>query len=120
MKFVNKNHERAINLKRDLDKVQREHENFISNLEKAESKSKSPTSRKAWGKFLKAGDAEYNAKEDALYRNYYNLMHKNFDGKDIEKNMLNYKDKFVDEKFINDMFKKKAKEKSHAKTKKKK
>lgn len=122
MKFVNKKHERAIKLKRDLDKVTREHETFLNNLEKAEFKTKSPTSRKAWGKFLEAGETEFNAKEDKLYQEYYDLMNKEFD---VNKSKIKftdkkYKDKFMDEKYINDMFKAKTKEKANGKTTKKK
>lgn len=122
MKFVNKKHERAIKLKREIDKVDREHETFLNNLARAESKTKSSTSRKAWGKFLEAGEAEFNTKEDKLYREYYDLMNKEFD---VNKSKIKftdkkYKDKFMDEKYINDMFKAKTKEKVNAKATKKK
>ena len=35
-------------------------------------------------------------------------MHKNFDNETIEKKLIKYKDGFVDDKFINNLFKTKA------------
>lgn len=54
---------------------------------------------------------EIENKQDALYSKYYGYIHKDFKPKEIQKNMTNYKEGFVDEKFINDMYNDKIKRK---------
>ena len=56
---------------------------------------------------------EFNKKEDEAYAKYYNHMHRTLSITKDSPTFLNkkYKDGFTDEKYINDMFKLKTKQK---------
>lgn len=75
------------------------------------TKQNTPAKRQAFDKFFKEENALFAEKEDDAYRKYYNHMHKDFNN--IENHpavdFTKYKDKFLDEKFIKDIYKDKIK-----------
>ena len=94
--------EQALKLRDELDKVSKEHEKYVNSQLKKQTDSDAVFSRK---------DDRFSAKEDKAYRKYYEHMNKDFNGSDIDKAILSgkYKDKFMDKRLINDLYKSKQK-----------
>ncbi len=100
MKIYSNAHKKALELKNNMDNITREHEKF---LEKAEKQN--------WNKSFDAVEAGFNRAEDEAYAKYYNHMHRSLSLTKDDTTFLDkkYKEGFADEKYINDMFRLKAK-----------
>lgn len=108
MKIYSKEHEKALKLKENMDLTFQKHLNHINSYDDIVKKAKTPEVKKRVISAWEAREKKFENKEDVEYADYYNHMHKNFDNETIEKKLIKYKDGFVDKKFINDMFKSKA------------
>lgn len=107
MKIYSKEQEKALHLLHKLNIIAKKHNEFIDKEIKFE-KTKAYKTNEAINKarFAKLNKS-YDYKESMAYNEYYNFMHKHLK---ITNEFLKYKNKFIDEKFVNDMFKAKAKE----------
>lgn len=111
MKIYSNAHEKALKLKRNMDKIEKEHISFLNNAEKMKSKMDTSLKRNNFNKLFDSIEKDFNEKEDEAYAKYYNHMHKSLSIGKSDTTFLNkkYKDGFADEKYINDMFRLKAK-----------
>lgn len=119
MKIYGKSHERALELKRESDRVYKEHKDFLTRAEKMEKNAKTPTEKKVFKKVFRETDRAFNKKENEADKKYYNHIHNNFDLEKVKTRYTDkkYKEHFCDEKYINDLYKEKAKEQAKAKKK---
>lgn len=112
MKIFSKRHQKALQLRQKMEELEKYHLKHIEHNEKA-SKTKLYKGNKTLNdqQFLQR-EKQIEAKENALYTEYYNHMNKDFDCNNAKISFANkkYKDGFVDEKYINDMYKQQAKE----------
>lgn len=106
MKFKNKRHEKAIALKREIDKANKAHEKHIDEWGNKKFSSKAAKTRSETA-FLRR-EKKYDEHDNKTYKAYYDHMHEDFSNEDIQKNLVKYKEGFVDEKFINDMYRNKS------------
>lgn len=102
MRIHSKDHQKALELKRNMDNITSEHEKFLKKAEKQH-----------WNKSFTEVEKGFSRAEDEAYAKYYNHMHKTLSLTKDDTAFLNkkYKEGFADEKYINDMFKQKAKQK---------
>ena len=107
MKIYSKSHERALQLKHQMDSIDKQHKLHIRLQEKNEKTKSYLINKKANDNSFWKREKVFEAQENVAYEKYYRYMHKNFDIKNSAINYLDYKDGFVDEKYINDLFKNK-------------
>lgn len=117
MKIYSKEHQKALELKKNMDQIEKEHITFLNNVEKMATKMNTTLKRNNFNNFIDHIEKDFNEKEDEAYAKYYNHMHKSLSiGKDdttfLDKK---YKEGFADEKYINDMFRLKAKKQQKVK-----
>ena len=100
--------QQALKLRNELDKVSKEHAKYVNSQVKKQTDSDAVFMRK---------DTAFSKKEDEAYRKYYEHMHKDFKGSDIEKAILSkkYKEMFMDKNLIKDLYNNTQKEKCHGK-----
>lgn len=124
MKYYSDDHKKAIGLKRTLDYLEKEHTKFIDNFSSVEKSKDYQLNKKGYNAVFNKGDKEFYEKEDKVYSQYYHLMHKSLNLKNQDDSFMKYKHGFMDEKYINKMFKEKSKkhnkEKNERQTNKKK
>lgn len=118
MKIFSKEHEKALKLKSNMDAIEKEHLFHIRHQQKREKQKgyqKSETEA-----FLRR-EKIFEEQEDVAYKQYYDHMHKCLDipKSPIAFNKDKYPNGFVDEKYINDMFKAKANSKKKKRSVKK-
>ena len=103
----------ALKLKEQMDKSEKEHLNHINSFEKNQSKAKTPQDKKRMNDAFSRMEKKYDAKDNELYFKFYNHMYKDFDIKNSEIQFTDkkYKDGFIDKKYINDMYRNKARAK---------
>ena len=113
MKIYSKEHQKALELKKNMDQIEKEHITFLNNAEKMLTKMNTTLKRNNFDKFFDNIEEDFNKKEDEAYTKYYNHMHRTLSITKDNPTFLNkkYKDVFTDEKYINDMFKLKTKQK---------
>lgn len=99
MKIYSKRHEQALNYLSKMNEIEKEHLKYVNSQIRKRTDTDKVFARK---------DAYFNKKEDALYKKYYNQMHKDF-GVIKLKDFNNFKNGFVDKQFVNQMYKKQAK-----------
>lgn len=110
MKIYSKAHEKALKLKREMDQIEKEHTTFLNKAEKMQTKMNTSLKRNNFNRLFDSIEKEFNEKEDEAYAKYYNHMHKSLSLQPKDNTFLKYKEGFADEKYINDMFKQKAKQ----------
>ena len=98
MKIYSKRHEQALNYLTQINEIEKEHLKYINSQSRKQTDTDKIFARK---------DACFNKKEDALYKKYYNQMHKDF-GVIKLKDFNDFKNGFVDKKFVNKMYRDKA------------
>ena len=110
MKIYSKDHQKALNLRNNLEEASTKLSDYIYSQSKKQTDSDTI--------FLKRLNS-LSKKEDEAYYKYYNHMHKAFTGKQIDNAILSkkYKDKFVDKKLINDLYKDKTKKEKNGQKK---
>lgn len=108
MKIYSKEHEKALKLRNNMGLCFKRHLDHVESYDAIVKKAKTPEEKKRVITAWEAREKALDKKEDVAYTNYYNHMHKNFDNETIEKKLIKYKDGFVDDKFINNLFKTKA------------
>ncbi len=105
-------HEQALKLKKQMDEIEKQHlkhiNDFIEFSKTADYKKDKIKHNRNFAKEEKA----LEIKEDNAYEKYYNHMHKDFDIKNSSIDFTKYPEKFVDKKYINDMYKAKARNKN--------
>lgn len=99
MKIYSNAHKKALELKKNMDNITKEHIKFLDKAEKQH-----------WDKSFDAVEEGFNRAENEAYAKYYNHMHKSLSLQPKDNTFLKYKEGFADEKYINDMFKQKAKQ----------
>ena len=116
MKIYNERHQKALYLKNQLDIVQAKQMAHIHEFE-GRTKGLTPDQRKRATEAFERVQKKYNERESSAYSQYYNHMHEDFDikGSKISYADKKYKNGFTDEKYINDMYRKQAKEKKRGK-----
>lgn len=102
MKIYSKDHQKALNLRNSLEEATVNLNNYVDSQVNRQTDSDALFQKK------------YNAlskKEDEAYLKYYNHMNKDFSKKQIDKAILSkkYKEKFVDKKLVNDLYRDKTK-----------
>lgn len=108
MKIYNKSHEKALKLKREMDSIYKQHELHIEYQEKFEKTKDYALNKKANDEAFLKCEKVFDELEDKAYEKYYNHMHNNFDIKNSPIHFTDqkkYKDGFIDEKYINDLYK---------------
>lgn len=107
MKTYNKSHEQALKLKREMDTIYKQHELHIANQEKFEKTKEYKQNKKSYDDAFLKREKVFEAQENKAYTDYYRHMHKNFDIANSRIYFTNkkYKNGFVDEKYINDLYK---------------
>ena len=105
-------HEQALNLKQQMDEINKQHHKHINDfLEFSKTANYKKDRIKHDRKFAKEEKA-LEIKEDKAYEKYYNHMHKDFDINNSSIDFTKYPEKFIDKKYINDMYKAKESEKN--------
>lgn len=99
----------ALDMVKEMKVLEKKQDKILNAWDKATQSNRQSGRRSIVDNFYSKQSKEIENKQDALYSKYYGHMNKDFKRTDIEKNMLNYKEGFIDKKFINDMYNNKMK-----------
>lgn len=109
--IVNRKNE-ALKLLKQMNKVDKQQERVIDELMKVEQKNKQAGRRNINDNFYSKLNAQLDKQSDELYAKFYRHVNKYVKPNKSSVNFINYKDKFMDERYINDIYNEKL---SHCK-----
>lgn len=94
----------ALKLLKQMDKVAKQQERVINEWQDSMRKNKQAGRRKINDNFYSKLNAQLDKQNDELYSKYYHHVNKDVNPNKSSVNFLNYKDRFMDEKYINDIY----------------
>ncbi len=94
----------ALKLLKQMDKVNKQQERVINEWQDSMRKNKQAGRRKINDNFYSKLNAQLDKQNDELYSKYYHHVNKDVNPNKSSVNFLNYKDRFMDEKYINDIY----------------
>lgn len=94
----------ALKLLKQMDKVNKQQERVINEWQDSMRKNKQAGRRKINDNFYSKLNAQLDKQNDELYSKYYQHVNKDVNPNKSSVNFLNYKNRFMDEKYINDIY----------------
>ena len=94
----------ALKLLKQMNKVDKQQERVINEWNGVEQKNKQAGRRKINDNFYSKLSHQLEKQSGELYSKYYHHVNKDVNPNKSSVNFLNYKDKFMDEKYINDIY----------------
>ena len=94
----------ALKLLKQMDKVAKQQDRVINEWQDSMRKNKQAGRRKINDNFYSKLNAQLDKQNDELYSKYYHHVNKDVNPNKSSVNFLNYKDRFMDEKYINDIY----------------
>ena len=102
-------HKKALELLQANDDAINDIKSHITRFEKFMNTNTYKSNPKKYNAIFNDEQEKLHTRENAVYTQYYNHMHADFDFRNTKVDMFKYPKKFMDKKFVNDMYKTKRK-----------